>query len=131
MKVIIETFSKKDAMYKIECGKLNDILKNKQLVSEIGVPDLEQYKTISDKQSRFHTIDITRSAGILTDFKINEDKSITANFKPSKLYKEVFKETDIPKFGIRCLTKPKFDGSKPIHEIVKLVTWDLVNVDGN
>ncbi len=131
MQTLIETFSKKDTMYRVELGKLNELLKNKRLVVELSTPDLESIKFVEDKHRRFHSIDLHRAAGVLSDFKINEDKSINANFKPSSIYKEMFKETDTPKFGIRCLVKPKFDGSKPIYEIVKLITWDLVDINGS
>lgn len=127
MKVIIETFSKKDTMYHIECGTLSDLLKDKHLVGELGIPDLESIKFIEDKLKRFNTIDIRKVAGVLSNFKINENKSITADFKPSSLYKEMFKETDIPIFGIRCLTKPRFDGSKSVHDVTKIITWDLID----
>lgn len=127
MNVIIETFSKKDTMYRIKISKLSESLKNKQLVTEIGIPDIENIKSMEDKHKRFHTIDITRAAGVLSDFKVNDDNSITANFKPSELYKKMFEEKDIPTFDIRCLTKPMFDEAKSTREIIKVITWDLID----
>ena len=139
MQVTIETFSKKDTEYKVELGNLKDMVSNKIYPVELAHPNLESIKHVQDKFNRFMTVDLSRSIGMLKDLTVNDNKSITAEFVPNELYERLFKvesfipisDMSVPKFGIRCLTKPGFSNSKPIIEVDRIITWDLVEDNGS
>lgn len=132
MQVMIETFSKKDTMYEIKLVNLKNMLCNKVYSVELTQPDLENIKHAQDKFNRFMTIDLSRSIGVLKNLIVNDNKSITAEFVPNELYKRLFEvESVIPKFGIRCITKPRSNNNKPIVEVNRIITWDLVEDNGS